>query len=184
MNRKYVVLTIGTLLVTILLYLGASEIMGVSLFRKEKVYYQTPESTTRKGQLAPSFSILLPDSSTYIDIGAVPSGKPFVLFYFSPQCPFCRMELKEIVHNSKQLEDIQFFIFTPFPFKEMRDFYREFQIEKVPNVRMGIDYKFFFGAYFQVTSIPFLAIYGKNKRLNDAFGGYVKADQIIDVANR
>lgn len=184
MKNKEILPIILILIVGLLLYVGATKIIGSNLFNtKKKIsYYIKPERTNNDGQLLPSFDILLPDSATYVNIGSVPPGSPTILFYYGPQCPFCQAEMKEIINNMSQLEDFQFYIFTSSPFSEMKSFYEQFQLSKYSNVKMGIDYSFFFGRYFRTESIPFTAIYGKDRRLKGAFIGSMSYEQIREVA--
>jgi len=141
-----------------------------------------PENTELKGKQLPAFKLLLTDSTTYINTANIPGGEPIVLFYFGPHCPYSRAQMEEIIDDISSLKNIRFYIFTTWPFLEMKDFYTHYQLNKYPNITVGVDYTNFFGDYFKAQGVPYMAIYGKNKRLNDAFVGKIYSNQIKKIA--
>ncbi|MGF6850207.1 thiol-disulfide isomerase/thioredoxin [Chitinophaga sp. W3I9] len=177
---KYVV----TLISGLLLFVVLGNLMGIPILSKsKKIIFIHPQQTGKENQLLPTFNIILADSSTTnINTDNIPVGKPIVLFYFSPYCPFCKMEMKEIVKNINRLGNIEFYILTPYSFTEMKNFYDEFDLKRFNNIKTGIDNQLFIGKYFNTVSIPYIAIYGQDKRLNGAFVGNVNSDQIIAVS--
>jgi len=90
--------------------------------------------------------------------------------------------MDEIIKNISSLKDIRFYVFTAWPFVEMKDFYRHYQLNKFPNVVVGLDYSNFFVDYFRAQGVPYMAIYGKDKKLKEAFVGNVYGKQIKEVA--
>ena len=138
-----------------------------------------PIITGHEGQSLPSFNLLLPDSSTYFNTASIPEGQPVVLFYISPRCPYCRAQMEDIVDNIESMKDVQFYVFTPYPFREMKGFYKHYGLDKYPNISMGRDYTNFFGKYFETTIAPYTAIYKKDKTLKNAFKGKINTKQII-----
>ncbi|PSL48363.1 thioredoxin-like protein [Chitinophaga niastensis] len=168
----------------LLLYMGLSKLMDYTILKKQIAAsaFRRPEKTKMKGKLLPSFDMLLPDSSTYFNTNEIPVGKPVVFFYFSPECPYCQAQMKEIIKEINQLKDIQFYVLTPFPFSEMKIFYEQYQLKKYLNITTGIDYKNFFGDYFKTQSVPYIAIYGKDRLFNEAFLGNIDSKQIKVIA--
>lgn len=145
-------------------------------------YAKEPQKTGHEGKALPEFSFLLTDSITYFNTGAIPAGKPVVLFYFSPHCPYCRAQVDEIIEDIDKLKNIQFYMITSFPLPEMKHFYQEFQLSKYPNITMGRDTTNFLADYFEVTGVPYMAIYGKDKKLRKAFMGKLYGKQIEEEA--
>src|SRR5882757_9947523 len=99
-----------------------------------------PVRNNLKGKKMPSFSLLLADSITYINTADIPSGKAIVLFSFGPSCPYSRAQMEEIIEDMPSLKNIRFYIFTTWPFKEMKKFYSLYHLEKYPNIIVGEDY--------------------------------------------
>jgi len=141
-----------------------------------------PVKTGREGKGLPSFDLLLYDSTTYFNTNNIPAGEPVVLFYFSPQCPYCRAQMEEIIKDISTLKNIRFYVFTTWPFREMKDFYNHYQLYKYPNIMVGVNYTNFFIDYFKVQGVPYTAIYSKDKHLNNAFLGKIHVKQIKKIA--
>ncbi|SEL63439.1 hypothetical protein SAMN04488505_102726 [Chitinophaga rupis] len=141
-----------------------------------------PVVTGFEGKPLPTFSLLLPDSATYFNTRDIPAGKPIAMFYYSPRCPYSHQQMEEIIANIDRLKDIQFYIFTSFPFQEMKGFYNEYKIDQYSNIKMGLDSSAFFGNYYSAPGVPYMTIYGKDKKLKEAFVGEVSGGQILAVA--
>jgi thiol-disulfide isomerase/thioredoxin len=143
-----------------------------------------PEKTGMEGKPLPGFNLLSPDSSTWINTSQAPKDKPVVLYYFSPYCPFCKAQTKEIIEDMDKLKGIQFYFITPFPFADMKMFSKEYELGKYPNISTGFDTSNAMGNYFEASAVPYLAIYGKNKKLNNTFEGKIFSSQIKKVAEK
>jgi thiol-disulfide isomerase/thioredoxin len=141
-----------------------------------------PLLTGFEGKPLPSFNLLSHDSLTIINTKNTPSGKPVVLFYFSPQCPYCRAEMADIISNIASLKNIQFYVFTSWPFPAMKSFYAHYQLGKYPNISVGVDYDNFFLKKFMAFGVPYTAIYSKDRKLIHAYMGRVPGKQIKEVA--
>lgn len=148
------------------------------------INYRNPILPELDGQSLPSFKLLLPDSSTYVDISSALPDKPVVLFYFGPDCPHCHEEMLEIIEEMDKLQNIQFYLFTAYPFDEMRRFYENFRLSRYPNIVTGYDYKFFFFEHFKIKSVPGIVIYGKDRRLKGTFIGNINYKQILDLSRK
>lgn len=144
---------------------------------------RTPIKSGLEGKELPSFNLLLRDSITYFNTNNIPSGKPTVLLCVGPYCPYSRSQVEEIVKEIKTLNEIQFFIFTPYSLTEMKSFCDLYKLQKYSNIVTGIDYANFFADYYKVKGVPYIAIYGKNRRLKETFIGKVESWQIKEVAN-
>ncbi|WP_217602353.1 redoxin domain-containing protein [Chitinophaga sp. GbtcB8] len=138
--------------------------------------------TGMEGKELPAFELLLADSVTHFNTANSPVSKPVVLFYFSPYCPYCRAQMGDIAQKMDKLKNIQFYMFTSFPFSDMKHFYEEYKVRQYPNIQMGLDLKNFFPNYFETQVVPYTAIYGKDRKLRKVFIGQVYSSQIKAVA--
>lgn len=145
-------------------------------------YARDPEKSGKEGTLMPSFRLLLADSTTYLNTEKIAAGKPSVLFYFGPHCPYSHAQMENIIKNIDMLKDVNFYLLTTATFPEMKGFYDEYELGSYPNIKVGVDYTNFFGDYFEARGVPYLAIYGKDRKLNETFIGKVYGRQIRDVA--
>ena len=141
-----------------------------------------PENTPLKGEMLPTFNLLLSDSSIYLSGKDAYVKKPVVLLLFGPNCPYSRAQMEEIIDRMSSLKDIRFYIFTVGSFEEFKDFYKNYGLNRYPNIIAGTDYSNFFVSYFKATGVPFMAIYDKNRKLKEAFIGKVDGRQIKKVA--
>lgn len=143
-----------------------------------------PVNTGKEGQTFPVFSMQLSDSLQYFNTGAVPAGKPSALFYFGPHCPYSRAQMQEIIDDMDRVKDINFYLVTNFPLQDMNNFIQEFGLSKYPNVKVGRDTSIFVSNYYEVTGVPFMAVYNKEKKLTKAFLGEVFSREILEASNQ
>ncbi|MBO9727317.1 MAG: thioredoxin fold domain-containing protein [Chitinophaga sp.] len=182
MTKKDIFTIGGIIILGLIVFECASKYIGASY--KKAAEQQSESYPELKGQVLPSFNLLLPDSATIIDVAKKETNKSTVLFYFRPDCPYCQKEMTQITQEIKKLTDIHFFIFTPYPFKEMMDFYKHFDLKQYLNITMGQDYNYFFANHFKIGSVPCIMVYGKDKRLRGTFIGNIAPEQIIELANK
>jgi thioredoxin-related protein len=142
-----------------------------------------PQKTGKEGQLLPAFSLLFPDSTTLLNTRNINTGKPMIFFYFSPYCPYCKAQTKEIVDNMNDLKDIQFYFVTNFRPTALRDFNKHYQLEKFQNVFTGIDNTQFLSNYFEIKGVPYLAFYDRNKKLIKTYMGNIKSSQLKEATS-
>ncbi len=137
--------------------------------------------TGQEGKPLPFFDLLLIDSSTRLNTANIPQGKPIILLYVSPQCPYCAAELASILKNISTLGDTKFYVFTNWPFRQFKLFYKHFGLDKYPNIVAGQDYTNAFMHHYSVPGVPFTAFYDKNKKLEKAFVGLLSIEEIKKV---
>jgi hypothetical protein len=142
-------------------------------------YSKEPEKTGLEGKLMPSFNILLTDSVSYQNTNDISRGQPVVFLYIGTHCPYSRTQIEEIIEEMSKLEKIKFYILTVSPYKEMKKLIAHYQLSKYPNITTGFDNTIFFANYFKITGVPFMAIYGKDKKLVQVFEGKIYSKQII-----
>jgi thioredoxin-related protein len=114
--------------------------------------------TGREGKPLPSINLLLMDSTTYIKTTKETSYKPIVLFYFSPECAYCRKMTKSITNNIDELQGITIYMLSNFPFDKIKEYVKEFDLSKYKNITVGYDYELYFSQYFKAPGVPCIAI--------------------------
>jgi hypothetical protein len=143
-----------------------------------------PQKTGKEGKPLPDFSILLTDSITWLHSRDIPAYKPFVLFIFSPNCPFCKAQTKKIIQDKELLGDIHFYFISRFPLSAVKAYSKEFQLDKEPNITVCLDSANFVNDYLEAPGFPFMAVYGKNKKLNQAFLGKTYTRLLLKAAEK
>lgn len=143
-----------------------------------------PQKTGKEGKPLPDFSILLTDSTTWLHSREIPSDKPFALFIFSPYCPHCKAQTKKIIEDRELLGDIHFYFISQFPLSAIKMYSKELQLDKQPNITLGLDSANIVTDYLEAPGYPFMAVYGKNKKLNQAFLGKTYSRLILKAAEK
>jgi len=135
---------------------------------------QQPQlKTGLEGKKIPSFKFLLIDSTTVLNTDSIKQGQSFVIFYFDPGCPHCRAELRDIIKHNNELKNVTFYMLTWYSHKIVKNFSNEFNLNAYSNFTIGIDYTDSLYKYFSIPSVPFLAFYDKEKRLNQVLVGKI-----------
>lgn len=182
MKRKVIFIVSAAAFLILLFYLAGSIAIGYPLFSKNRSKYYIKELVTgREGEPLPNIRLLLPDSTTIMNLASIHTGQPIVLFYFGPYCPYCQLEMLEIIANMKKLESIQFYLISPYALSDIKKFHDTYDLGRYSNVIVGMDFEFKFGEYYRTQNIPYLAIYSNDGKLKSAFNTGVKYDQIKSV---
>jgi thiol-disulfide isomerase/thioredoxin len=138
--------------------------------------------TGMEGRLLPSFDLLLADSVTNFNTADIPTGQPFIVIGFSPWCTHCQAETRDIIQHIQQLKNTRIYYVTPYPFDQMKIFYRAFKLEQYPNITMGRDGKNIFFSYFKARGVPYTAIFDAKRRLRQVFTNQADADKLARSA--
>jgi len=131
-----------------------------------------------EGKELGAFNLLLPDSNSYFNTSEINGDHPFAVFYFSPYCPYCRAELHDIISNDNALQSTTFYLVTNFPFVDMKRLYNEFNLYKYPNIITGFDFNSSIASYYQPRGVPYLALYGKHKKLKVVYVGKIEYNDL------
>jgi hypothetical protein len=129
----------------------------------------------------PPISMLLMDSNTRIHIKDIPGGRPIVFIYFQPDCIHCQQETAAILKNMNAFKDIRLYLLTPTYRPMLRKFYDHFHLADYKNIEVGVDEGLVFYKHFHSSQIPFLAVFGKDKRLIGARAGTFRIEELLDA---
>ena len=144
---------------------------------------QSDPSATNAAKIenAPSFMIYtVPDSIAFSNKD-LNKKKPFVLMFFSPDCEHCQKETKELMAYKNELKNIQILMVSPASYGEVKNFYGEYNLSTMPNVKLGQDVKYQLGSTYQLKTFPSIFVYSAEGKLLKAFVGNVGAPAIIDA---
>ena len=139
-------------------------------------------TTGLEGKPIPSINLLMIDSTTKINTANLKDNEPVVFFFFSPQCPYCKLQTEDIISNIKSLNNIHFYLVSSFPFRTLKQYYRQYELERYSNITVGRDYDYHFVDYYSVKSIPYIAVFNKDKILKKVFVGKTDINVIKSTA--
>ncbi len=131
----------------------------------------------------PSYKLLQMDSTRYAYKYQLKKDQPVVVMYFSPDCEHCREETRRITDSMKLLKKVQFVFASYAPFAQVKQFYKDFNLEKYKNVVYGRDEQFFFPRFYDVKYTPFVAVYGSDGKLVRVFEGGSSVARILAALN-
>lgn len=137
-----------------------------------------------KNPSLPPFNILSADSTQVFNTYNIKPGKPTVFIYFSPECDHCQQALRELREKADSLKDATVYLTSFVPLYEMNKFIVEYKLHELPNWRFGKDYQYFFPTYFGARSVPFMAVYDKNKKLVAGRDGGFKATELFQLVKQ
>ncbi len=138
--------------------------------------------TGMEGRLLPSLELLLPDSTTHLYTAEIAVGKPLIFVGFSPFCIHCQEETREIISHIDQFKEAQIYFVTPYPFSDMKVYYKYFKLAKYSNITMGVDLKGYFLPYFKARGVPYTVVYDSKKRLKKVMTEGFSANRLAQAA--
>lgn len=126
---------------------------------------------------------MLLDGKTILNMEETPSGKPFLLLYFRPDCPHCKQETKDLIKNIDTLGKTRIYLIGNASEEEIKAYYDHYQLKDYTNIVVGKDYNNSFFQAFKPTSIPYMAIYSGEKRLIKIYKGEPDINSILQAVN-
>jgi thiol-disulfide isomerase/thioredoxin len=137
--------------------------------------------TSKEKTLAtlPPFEMLLMDSNTVLKAQEIPMGKPILLLFFRPDCPHCQRETRLLLDHMDSLKNVRIYFLATAPFKDIRDFYFSYHLDKQKNLTVGRDQEHSFYQAFRPASVPYTAIYDANKKLVKIFNEEAGIENIL-----
>jgi thioredoxin-related protein len=133
----------------------------------------------RKNPGIPAFDLLKTDSSTHLTRADIEAKRKTIIMFFSPECTHCQHQTEDIIAAIDSLKDIQIVMATYQPFEEMVAFNKKYSIEKYSNIKMGRDTKYFFPPFYQMKSLPHLALYNDKGNYITSFEGNQKISTLL-----
>lgn len=125
----------------------------------------------------PQLQLLQLDSTTLTN-GQL-KKEPTIIMYFSPTCDHCQHQVNDMIADMKDLSHYQIILATYQPFDEIADFYKEYKLDRFANIKIGRDVNFKLPPYYNIRSLPYLALYTKTGELITTFEGNVKVEKLI-----
>jgi hypothetical protein len=142
-------------------------------------------STHDRGYLSsiftlPSFDMWSLDSLTLIHAKDLAAGKPILVIYVRPDCPHSQFEARELVKNIALFQGFRIYFLTGTSLATAKSFEHFFHLDQYPGlITVGKDNGHSFARAFRLNSVPFLALYNKDKRLLKIYHGEVPADHLL-----
>jgi thiol-disulfide isomerase/thioredoxin len=137
---------------------------------------------TTQGKL-PSFTFSTLETEEKINTDDLKPGGSFVILYFSPDCPFCKEQLHEIIKNNTALVNVPIYFLSPFTNAEIKPYFKGYNLSAYKNIVAGVDNSSSFGKYYKVGTVPCLAFFDKNRDLKDIRVGITGSKVIKSICD-
>lgn len=122
-------------------------------------------STKQFQKRLPTFSMKLTNGHT-VSTNNLPSDKPIVLIYFSPDCDHCQLLMKDFFKRIAAFKKTQIIMISFEPISALGVFEKNFQTHKYANLEVGSEVvPLYLQKFYQLQHTPFTALYDKNKNL-------------------
>jgi thioredoxin-related protein len=135
----------------------------------------------RKFPTIPPFKILETDSVTFFSKADLKKNKPVLIILFSPDCDHCKHETEELIKHMDDFKQVQIVMATTMPFAKMKEFYANYKLASFKNIKVGHDTQYLLPVFYQIGSLPYLAMYDKNGNLINTFEGTMKMEELAAI---
>lgn len=142
---------------------------------------QTPEiSYPAIGSKLPSFEILLLDGQTIVNTGTINNSRPTIFLLFSPDCSHCAELSLGLTQSISSFDSVNLCLLSaPLPIIAIKQFAARNKLLDFEQITVGQDMAFFFANYFHTKTVPFAAIYDKNKKLVKILKEIKSVDELL-----
>jgi len=125
------------------------------------LFVSNADANTQKGKVPP-FRIMQPNGTEY-RAENLPRGKPILIIYFSPDCDDCLAFMDKFIKQIGSFNKVSITMITYLPINDVAKFSTEYKLYKYGNIVVGTEAPtIFVRNYYNMTKIPFVALYDKN----------------------
>ena len=112
------------------------------------------------------------------EFSSIPEGKPVVLMFFSPTCPYCQEETAEITAHANLKDEAAIVMVSTFDRPSLRQYVEDYNLSQFGNIRVVRDFGGSLFTQYGVQSVPFTIVYDGSHQMVKAFRGKASADKL------
>lgn len=169
--RKYIKIFLAVFVICLLVFLGYK--VWNKITYKNKVLENTEN--------LPVFAYQNVEAGLKFTRQDLNENLPTIFIYFNSECEYCQHEAIDIKENIKKLKNVQILFVSIENPKTIEKFAKNYNLLNCDNIHFLFDNRKTFADTFDVTSIPFILIYDKDKRLVKKIKGQTKIDNILNA---
>ena len=132
-----------------------------------------------KFETIPAFIIYTTPDSTLFSNKNLQVNKPFIIMFFSPDCEHCQKQTKEMLAYKNKLKEVQILMASPSSYGVVKQFYQDYNLAAMPNIKLGNDANYALGSIFQLRTFPSIFVYDQTGKLSKAFVGNIDVPAIL-----
>ncbi len=100
----------------------------------------------------------------------IPFGKPILIVYFSPDCDDCLNFINSFFDNIKAFDKAYVVMISYLSLDSITKIYAKYKIGQHGNIAIGVEgVPYFVRNYYNITALPFVALYDKNGKLISSY---------------
>lgn len=157
--------------------LALTLLLSVSVFAQKDAI----EPAYKRFPTIPALQILLSDSTSFYKKADLPKNKPTLIMLFSPECSHCNHTADEMTELKDSLQNIQIVMATMYPIWEMNEFVQKHKLNEWNNVVVGKDVYYILPSFYEIRSLPYMAMYDKNGKLISVYEGSLPISKVIEI---
>jgi cytochrome oxidase Cu insertion factor (SCO1/SenC/PrrC family) len=117
----------------------------------------------------PPFNLTLVNDSTAFDKSHLAKKKKTLIFIFSPSCDHCIKATDEMIANIDKFKKVNIVMATVTSYFFTKKFYDEHNFKNYPNIKVGVDTKYFLGTFYGIKMYPAIFLYNKKGKFEHRF---------------
>ena len=161
------------------------KILLLTVFISSALLMQAQKDSSAKNFLKyeniPAFTVYTtPDSSAFSNKN-LDKSKPFIIMFFSPDCEHCQKETKELIAYKQELKNIPILMVSPSSYAAVKQFYVDYNLAALPNIKLGQDVNYALGSLFQLRQFPSMFVYDHTGKLAKAFVGNIDVPAVLNA---
>lgn len=143
----------------------------------------TLDAESQSGKIPP-FKIVEHNGNSFTS-DSLPTGKPVIIVYFSPDCINCDHLTEEMITHAKELSKASVVMITYLSSDEVTKFVTEYKLDTYSNFHIGTEGdSYFVGKYYDLRQIPFIALYNEEGDLIKAYNKKIRINKLISRLNK
>lgn len=132
----------------------------------------------------PPIVLLKGDTVSKFSTDSLAKGRATLLYYYGPGCLPCDTFTQKIVAAIDTLKDINLLFISAGSFHDVKLYQEKYNVEKFPNVQLGLDYNNTFFRYYGGQAYPLLVFYDKNRQIKRANLGSLPLDTVRAIIDK
>lgn len=132
----------------------------------------------------PPITLFMADTVTKYNIDSLPKGRPTLLVFYAPNCPYCDTMTGNIVKHIDTLQDVNIVTLSGGFFYYVDVYNKKFELSKYANIKNGLDYNNILVTFYGAKGLPFIVFYDKERQIKRANLGPMSIDSIRYVIDK
>lgn len=132
----------------------------------------------------PPIVLLRGDTVSKFSTDSLAAGRPTLLYFYGPGCLPCDTMSRTMVGAMDSLRDVNILFLSAGSFHEVKVYQEKYDVEKYPNVQLGLDYNNAFIRYYGGAGFPLLIFYDRDRQIKRAHYGVMPLDTVRAIIEK